>query len=134
MQGTLTVTFTEWVCLRLIPADAGNTMLVDSGRSYGPVHPRAYGERGGLNSGTSLMASSPPRIRGMLVVEFGVGVRGELTPAHTGNDVKASTPTQPSRAHPRAYGERLVIGEIHLVNKSSPPRIRGMLLATRHNA
>ena len=62
----------------------------------------------------------------MLVVEFGVGVRGELTPAHTGNDVKASTPTQPSRAHPRAYGERLVIGEIHLVNKSSPPRIRGM--------
>ncbi len=63
----------------------------------------------------------------MLVVEFGVGVRGELTPAHTGNDVKASTPTQPSRAHPRAYGERLVIGEIHLVNKSSPPRIRGML-------
>ena len=24
MQGTLTVTFTEWVRVRLIPADAGN--------------------------------------------------------------------------------------------------------------
>ncbi len=45
MQGTLTVTFTEWVRVRLIPAHTGNT--------YGdylrvlalPAHPHAYGER-----------------------------------------------------------------------------------------
>lgn len=44
-QGTLTVTFTEWVCVRLIPADAGNVLdcfvqVVGEG-----AHPRAYGER-----------------------------------------------------------------------------------------
>lgn len=38
MQGTLTVTFTEWVRVRLIPADAGNTVLVDSGRSSDLAH------------------------------------------------------------------------------------------------
>ncbi len=69
-QGTLTVTFTEWARVRLIPAHAGNT--------YGdylrvlalPAHPRAYGERFWIADDITDIIGSSPRIRGTRDPDF----------------------------------------------------------------
>ncbi len=126
MQGTLTVTFTEWVCVRLIPADAGNTVLVDSGRSYGPAHPRAYGERRMYPTWCARCSGSPPHIRGTHGTPPQPHDLQRLTPAHTGNAFPAAFASTDTSAHPRAYGERFLSVQVRSWRTGSPPRIRGM--------
>ena len=67
MQGTLTVIFTEWVRLRLIPVHTGNTHR--RRRQYGApaAHPRAYGEYFQKSQHFELLLGSSPCIRGILV-------------------------------------------------------------------
>lgn len=99
---------------RLIPAHTGNTVLVDSGRSYGPAHPRSCGENPmGTTPHTHDNGSSP---------------------AHTGNASVIAVRRWTRRAHPRAYGERLVASGTQTSPRSSPPRIRGTHITTRHEA
>lgn len=105
-QGTLTVTFTEWACLRLIPADAGKTL-------WGPRL-------------IPMTMAHPPRIRGTLMrgnlpafrlgltpahtrkqrLRTAYGTDSGLIPAHTGNAQAADSGQTVHTADPRAYGER----------------------------
>ena len=110
---------------RFIPAHAGNAQPGRAAVQRFPVHPRACGERGIGVRLTSLIRGSSPRMR---------GTRGELLvdrpefrfiPAHAGN---ASTPKGrrcSSAVHPRACGERLMVGISRLFAFGSSPRMRG---------
>lgn len=104
MQGTLTVTFTEWVRVRLIPADAGNA-ITNVKRSH-------------------LMHGSPPRIRGTHGDSGDVCGGHRLIPADAGNARSGDIFRAMLSAHPRAYGECLPRICTPLTATGSPPRIR----------
>ena len=126
MQGTLTVTFTEWVRVRLIPAHTGNT--------YGdylrvlalPAHPRAYGERTPRCPKPTGPFGSPPCIRGTPKQPQGRLRGNRLTPAHTGNAFTYSWTVSPRTAHPRAYREYCAAASISCFSLGSSPRIQGI--------
>ncbi len=64
MRGTLTVTATDIVGSRFIPAHAGNTSAMPLRPAEMAVHPRACGEHAMRASFSSTMAGSSPRMRG----------------------------------------------------------------------
>ena len=146
MQGTLTVTFTEWVRVRLIPRGCGEhcaggfwpklrtgssprirgtQLRTSNGHTSCMAHPRTYGEHWAATWATLSESGSPPCIRGTLL-GFGTDrLRARRTPAHTGNAGTSSHTYARASAHPRAYGERTDSYVDDRDEYGSPPRIRG---------
>ena len=102
-------------------------MLVDSGRSYGPAHPRAYGERCSKLILPSEAIGLSPRIRGKRLICDGCSRSYRLIPAHTGNACVLHLLLPAVSAHPRAYGEREPVCAGFHGLQGSPPCIRGTL-------
>ena len=105
MQGTLTVIFTEWVRLRLIPVHTGNTIAASSKKKPVTAHPRAYGEYRYHLRGVHLRSGSSPCIRGILTHRRRHHIAARLIPVHTGNTECKPVGKDVPSAHPRAYGE-----------------------------
>ena len=117
-----------------VPAYTGKTAQGYCRRRGEGAHPRAYGERCRMPSPPPNPSSSPPRIRGTLVQSRGESRGKELTPAHTGNTLWFVKAPGLPRAHPRAYGEHSNKWQYIRPCWSSPPRIRGTHITTRHDA
>ena len=119
---------------RLIPAHTGNTRAWLCRVCSPPAHPRAYREYPAISmTGDSSLGSSP-HIRGTRAGKgFGLLSRG-LIPAHTGNTEQSGLSKDCRPAHPRTYGEHLLMLRNGTMAGGSSPHIRGTHLATRHDA
>ena len=70
---------------RIIPADAGSTVLVDEEHPAGQDHPRGCGEHAVTMALSSAMSGSSPRMRGALL-DMRVDSRyGGIIPADAGS-------------------------------------------------
>ena len=134
IRGTRHRTAWRWCRRELTPAHTGNASLIGESSFWRRAHPRAYGEHENLSEYMTEEVSSPPRIRGTLVQSRGESRGKELTPAHTGNTLWFVKAPGLPRAHPRAYGEHSNKWQYIRPCWSSPPRIRGTHITTRHDA
>ena len=113
----------------LTPAHAGKSFAwVQALSGYG-AHPRARGEKFVPLKPCSIVVGSPPRTRGKAgMVTSRLSFRG-LTPAHAGKRVIGTLMDAPNQAHPRARGEKAIMGLNAWTTPGSPPRTRGKAFA-----
>ncbi len=112
-------------CRRIIPAHAGQTMML---RTFSPPisdHPRACGANVLEAFDVERVAGSSPRMRGKRL-PTGPQMRADrIIPAHAGQ-TEHSCPRQPSRTdHPRACGANRNCSCVSCARCGSSPRMRG---------
>ena len=115
----------------IIPALAGNTVDVHRSSLMMRDHPRACGEHHWALRSRSPWTGSSPRLRGTPrrppVVRQ---IRG-IIPALAGNTMRACSPANSARDHPRACGEHLAEWQADMRSRGSSPRLRGTPVAWR---
>ena len=112
---------------RFIPARAGNAGLILRPIAVAAVHPRAGGEREHRRAVQPEVAGSSPRGRGTLVPPSDRPAGQRFIPARAGNANHRRCSTGATSVHPRAGGERAIIGSIRWRANGSSPRGRGTL-------
>ena len=70
---------------RIIPADAGSTMMRLRSRKNGPDHPRGCGEHHGQNAFEQVRQGSSPRMRGALFGSLRYLWASRIIPADAGS-------------------------------------------------
>ena len=125
MRGTLGIPHVLRDAAGIIPAYAGNTVLLFVDIQLYGDHPRVCGEHAESHESSARIPGSSPRMRGTLFRAGHEDQAGGIIPAYAGNTRQASAASPRSRDHPRVCGEHepntrdssLVIG--------SSPRMRG---------
>ena len=113
---------------RIIPADAGNTMIPAAAAAQAKDHPRGCGEHEAQLSVVMPMRGSSPRMRGTLEqIPVFVFVMG-IIPADAGNTSRWPGLSPPTRDHPRGCGEHQTGCSQTSSHSGSSPRMRGTLL------
>ncbi len=114
----------------LIPAHAGKTRAVPTGRPWWPAHPRSRGEnRYSRVIGPPWWGSSP-LTRGKLDDPEGAALVEGLIPAHAGKTKYVMSVVLPGQAHPRSRGENMTSSIIPYIYDGSSPLTRGKLVRT----
>ena len=85
MRGILRVRLFVRLPLRLIPAHAGNTRAMSTGRYFSGAHPRPCGEYLSPSCRYRLSPGSPPHMRGTHGRTLTFAPAWGFTPAHAGN-------------------------------------------------
>ena len=85
MRGTLVTHFVVWLCLRIIPADAGNTASSTTSSGSNWDHPRGCGEHAKARQDYRPLKGSSPRMRGTLLVQAEGADQVGIIPADAGN-------------------------------------------------
>ena len=116
--------------VRLIPAPAGNTLVLFPLVLAAPAHPRACGEHELLGKLTDVAAGSSPRLRGTPLDRARRAKPPRLIPAPAGNTWDQPRHHLGPAAHPRACGEHLSMATSISLWSGSSPRLRG----TPHHA
>ena len=111
--------------IRFIPARAGNARIAESGNPTCSVHPRACGERARSAEAIDAAVGSSPRVRGTLPFAAVALPGSRFIPARAGNAQDVGKLTPFGTVHPRACGERDVIGVTSGIGHGSSPRVRG---------
>ncbi len=112
----------------IIPADAGNT---PPSRSCWPApadHPRGCGEHHNFESFQDMKQGSSPRMRGTLVIRYGLSLGLRIIPADAGNTFFLWRLGLLKRDHPRGCGEHAVCSRVLACPRGSSPRMRGTLM------
>ena len=110
---------------RITPAHAGKRLPVFSGYIRSQDHPRTCGEKAQRARGLNLILGSPPHMRGKGPLHLlRCRVKG-ITPAHAGKSRPITWATSWHRDHPRTCGEKMQFNSGIVVNKGSPPHMRG---------
>ena len=91
--------------MRITPAGAGKTEYGDDILVGFEDHPRRCGENPNREFADSLLAGSPPQVRGKRIIEQMYGCTAE--------------------DHPRRCGENIVNKTGREIGKGSPPQVRG---------
>ena len=125
MRGTLGLSVTPIGHDRIIPADAGNTLLSVSASCKALDHPRGCGEHPNLPWLWLWHPGSSPRIRGTLGVDTMAQAAPRIIPADTGNTQPRHQDTGHHEDHPRGCGEHPRIPDDRLPVPGSSPRMRG---------
>mgnify|MGYP006924788438 CR=1 FL=1 len=68
-------------------------------------------------------------MRGKVCIVCCAALVGRITPAHAGKRTASQCQRARPRDHPRACGEKCVVGVCIVLPKGSPPRMRGKVLA-----
>ena len=109
----------------ITPAHAGKSNRCSTGMHAPQDHPRACGEKEHPQAEYGYKEGSPPRMRGKgNGATAGVTFVG-ITPAHAGKRMLPHSLPGCLRDHPRACGEKIVIGYMEWKGWGSPPRMRG---------
>ena len=111
--------------LRFIPAQAGNTTLVDFVASHQAVHPRAGGEHDITNEINQIPIGSSPRRRGTPWSSEYRPPGRRFIPAQAGNTWAPRADRAASPVHPRAGGEHFGLLTASDGGFGSSPRRRG---------
>ena len=132
MRGTRLVDDVVYVKSGIIPAHAGNTSAMQSGRRTPGDHPRACGEHLDPSHVDEKTWGSSPRMRGTHLHKWHVLEFRGIIPAHAGNTPSSRWSETGCRDHPRACGEHLVRPAAGKVAVGSSPRMRGTPHAPPH--
>ena len=109
----------------LIPARAGNTVVIVRLPSRTGAHPRSRGEHMFSPGETVSFLGSSPLARGTHdFAELCVCANG-LIPARAGNTGRPRPSTERGRAHPRSRGEHAIRGLPRACRRGSSPLARG---------
>ena len=127
MRGTLGHVHQWLPQLGIIPAYAGNTMIVAVAHVHWWDHPRVCGEHLSIDAARSAVTGSSPRMRGTPTIRGSQTHEMGIIPAYAGNtaDLGLSHPT--CRDHPRVCGEHTPTGTQAETPTGSSPRMRGTL-------
>ena len=85
MRGIQVLTDSNYLFTRITPAHAGNTLQTHAAAASLRDHPRACGEYDVSVIVPAGTRGSPPRMRGILSSQGGIGKTSGITPAHAGN-------------------------------------------------
>ena len=110
---------------RLIPARAGNTVVLLSARIVLPAHPRSRGEHIMVDASVSHRRGSSPLARGTLRESVKHRARERLIPARAGNTRPGVTREPSCPAHPRSRGEHWWMLWLWWSRSGSSPLARG---------
>ena len=125
MRGTWSGVYVCCPNLRIIPAHAGNLIIVRLQSESPSDHPRTCGELGtGLLVG-GIGGGSSPHMRGTLTEVKLPTYRKWIIPAHAGNLLKKAFKNTSIADHPRTCGELPAIAPISLLSNGSSPHMRG---------
>ena len=105
MRGTLSALLGEGLFCGIIPAYAGNTILLRIRALMKRDHPRVCGEH----------------LFGLVSLRYAVGI----IPAYAGNTSPWNRTVRPARDHPRVCGEHIMHIPHRMVAGGSSPRMRG---------
>ena len=87
MRGALQVGLERGHALRIIPAYAGSTIVLNSYTQSGRDHPRVCGEHSASAVSVSAAQGSSPRMRGAQGVGHVLGGEGGIIPAYAGSTI-----------------------------------------------
>ena len=96
-------------CFRIIPADAGNTLRVDTVQVSIEDHPRGCGEHVWIVLGCFADHGSSPRMRGTRCPDDHMHVGHGIIPADAGNTSKYDKSLGEFEDHPRGCGEHSIM-------------------------
>ena len=111
--------------LGITPACAGNRAFPAAGHGRGEDHPRVCGEQRASQKRSTVLAGSPPRVRGTVRGASWIIHRDRITPACAGNSAIRTVAGAFPADHPRVCGEKLGGGAMKAPFAGSPPRVRG---------
>ena len=131
IRGKRPKTFAHAVKKGITPAHAGKTRRIPGQIPGDWDHPRACGENHELTLGMGFREGSPPRMRGKPFRRYTSKSRTGITPAHAGKTPLLFTLRPRPRDHPRACGENFRPPREGPLQRGSPPRMRGKLLAAQ---
>ena len=110
---------------RRTPARAGRSWTPAPPSSTRSAHPRACGEKYWGPACVIGAVGAPPRVRGEVESARVSRACGGRTPARAGRRCRAAE-SRPARwAHPRACGEKVLLGSHDPEADGAPPRVRG---------
>ena len=115
----------RFLCLRFIPAYAGNAASRCEMPATSSVHPRIRGERNNEIARVAPSIGSSPHTRGTLEVQLGNKHRPRFIPAYAGNAAVHLLLLDLMSVHPRIRGERCHPGRARHVGHGSSPHTRG---------
>ena len=124
---------TRWCVARqaahrgLIPARAGNTLMLHESAINIWAHPRSRGEHGLVEQLQGVRLGSSPLARGTRQSGAGKLTRRGLIPARAGNTGRVAVTGGVRRAHPRSRGEHRLSAHLYFDLPGSSPLARGTL-------
>ena len=125
MRGTQTEDYRFTPVIRIIPADAGNTIPVDNRPDFKGDHPRGCGEHLKAPSTLCLLPGSSQRMRGTLGDLKARRSPSRIIPADAGNTTYLDSPKAFDEDHPRGCGEHQETKGMLTPLRGSSPRMRG---------
>ena len=109
----------------IIPAYAGNTLIIRCISMLSRDHPRVCGEHADCNCSAASLAGSSPRMRGTPHVQLDIKLCRGIIPAYAGNTGAAVNGLKQLGDHPRVCGEHFVVYFSAQWVTGSSPRMRG---------
>ena len=110
---------------RITPAHAGNSSAPRGMPSDSRDHPRTCGEQWLDAKSLHAELGSPPHMRGTANLLSCHSTPPGITPAHAGNRTRRRGRWGELRDHPRTCGEQDAAGARKVIDKGSPPHMRG---------
>ena len=111
--------------VRIIPADAGSTIVFFRCFNTTWDHPRRCGEHLVLCCWTAQGRGSSPQMRGAHDSRHSEPDRRGIIPADAGSTGRWGGPVSWRQDHPRRCGEHTLVGDFHSVQLGSSPQMRG---------
>ncbi len=118
---------------RIIPARAGQTMLLHRGSCNSPDHPRACGANREEARVAGRLHGSAPRVRGKLRCSRACAIRARIIPARAGQTPINPAYSSTSSDHPRACGANWFMWIRQYPPSGSSPRVRGKQTVPIHS-
>ena len=109
----------------ITPAYAGKSHPRRSAQGRLRDHPRVCGEKTEYRALVTAHQGSPPRMRGKGVIHVFVAEKFRITPAYAGKSYSGSFSFFTPSDHPRVCGEKTASQVVGLIDRGSPPRMRG---------
>ena len=111
--------------LRITPADAGKTAILEFADCRTRDHPRGCGENRDDFIVKIYHLGSPPRMRGKRLTCLSCRASSGITPADAGKTRICIKKLRSARDHPRGCGENGAVQPHQPAGGGSPPRMRG---------
>ena len=125
MRGALRRILIKIMLKRIIPADAGSTILCSSLVFLAADHPRGCGEHIDLKNKFLTLQGSSPRMRGAPPGDSGGVQHVRIIPADAGSTQLPARRGCCRRDHPRGCGEHIYRSVRYCSHEGSSPRMRG---------